>query len=192
MVAESKAGSRPLVKNENARQKSRQKKMNPESQSQFPSRRSPAVLYTSERTEMLAYIDPVDQPSKCPEEFWRLEQPTTVVVIVVQGIIGRRIAEGPMAQGKRRRKRSRKQTDASSQTPFLFTPPSSRACPYGYECGCGCASGICAGTVEHGCVRRGRHGMENGKDKSARSKWNGRMKAQMVYKSACHTPVRWM
>jgi hypothetical protein len=43
--------------------------------------------------------------------------------------------------------------------------PSSRACPCVYGCGCGCASGICAGIVEHGCVRRGRHGMENGKDK---------------------------
>jgi hypothetical protein len=30
------------------------------------------------------------------------------------------------------------------------------------------------------------------KTRSARSKWNGRMKAQMVYKSACHAPVRWM
>jgi hypothetical protein len=79
-----------------------QKKMNPESQFQFPSPRSPAVLYTSECTEMLAYIDPVDQPSKCPEEFWRLEQSTTVGVVVIQGIIGRRIAEGLIAQGRRR------------------------------------------------------------------------------------------
>jgi hypothetical protein len=82
--------------------KGRQKKINPESQFQFPSRRSPAVLYASECTEMLAYIDPVDQPSKCPEEFWRLEQPTTVAVVVIQGIIGRRIAEGLIAQGRRR------------------------------------------------------------------------------------------
>jgi hypothetical protein len=102
MVAESKAGPRPLVKNENARQiKGRQKRMNPESQFQFPSRRSPAVLYASGCTEMLVYIDPVDQPSKCPEEFWRLEQPT-VGVVVIQGIIGRRIAEGLIAQGRER------------------------------------------------------------------------------------------
>jgi hypothetical protein len=50
---------------------------------------------------MLVYIDPVDQPSKCPEEFWRLEQPT-VGVVVIQGIIGRRIAEGLIAQGRER------------------------------------------------------------------------------------------
>jgi hypothetical protein len=51
---------------------------------------------------MLAYIDPVDQPSKCPEEFKRVKQPTSVAVVVIQGRIGRRIAETLVAQGRRR------------------------------------------------------------------------------------------